>query len=156
MSRPRTKNKVVCQNNSCSFFRKEQGKDLIKRGINRSGHKQYICLHCNQYFVETKGTPLYRKRLSERKIKQLCKELVEKKGIRAVERTLKINKNTICNYLSEFAEHAKEMSKYLTKELCLSTYEVDEFWTFVKKNKKNLSKTATKNLQQVISGDTQY
>ncbi|MBS3162867.1 hypothetical protein J4467_02995 [Candidatus Woesearchaeota archaeon] len=153
MSRPRTKNKVVCQNNSCSFFRKEFGKNIIKRGINKSKHKQYICLHCKKYFVETKGTPLYRRRLSERKIKELCKELVEKKGIRAVGRTTNINKNTICSYLSAFAEHAKEISKYLTKNLGLSTYEVDEFWTFVKKNKKNLSKTARRNLMQVTSGD---
>lgn len=155
MSRPRSKNKVVCQNKFCSLFRKEQGKNIIKRGINKSNHKQYICLHCNKYFVETKGTPLYRRRLSERKIKILCKELVEKKGIRAVERTIGINKNTICSYLSAFAEHAKEISKYLTKDLGLETYEVDEFWAFVKKNKKNLSKTAAKNLQQVISGDIQ-
>jgi len=150
--RPRSKNKVVCQNNSCFFFRKEQGKNIIKKGINKSRHKQYICLHCNKYFVERKGTPLYRKRLSERKIRQLCKELVEKKGIRAVERTTGINKNTICSYLASFAEHAREISKYLTKDLELSTYEVDEFWTFVKKNKKNLSKTAMKKVQKEISG----
>jgi len=138
--RPRSKNKVVCQNNSCFFFRKEQGKNIIKKGINKSRHKQYICLHCNKYFVERKGTPLYRKRLSERKIRQLCKELVEKKGIRAVERTTGINKNTICSYLASFAEHAREISKYLTKDLELATY------------KKNLSKTAMKKVQKEISG----
>ena len=155
MSRPRTKNKVVCQNNVCFFYKKEEGKDIIKKGINRSGKKQYLCFHCHKYFVDTKGTPLYRRRLSERKIKELCKELVEKKGIRAVERTTGIHRDTIGSYLSAFAEHAKEISKYLTKNLELSTYEVDEFWTFVKKNKKNLSKTARKNVMQVTSGATQ-
>jgi len=155
MARPRSKNKVVCENKLCSFFRKEQGKNIIKKGINRAKHRQYICLHCNKYFVETKGTPLYNRKLSDRKIKELCKELVEKKGIRAVERTLGIHRDTIGSYLSAFAEHAKEISKYLTRNLELSTYEVDEFWTFVKKNKKNLSKTTKKNLQQAISGDIQ-
>ena len=155
MARPRTKNKVVCQNKSCSFYRKEQGKNITRQGKNNAGHERYKCWHCDKYFVETKGTPLYNRKLSERKIKELCKELVEKKGIRAVQRTTKIHRDTIGSYLSAFAEHAKEISKYLTKNLELSTYEVDEFWTFVKKNKKNLSPLAMKNLQQVTSGDTQ-
>lgn len=152
MARQKSKNKAVCQNNCCKFFHKENGKDIIKQGKNYADHMRYLCKHCKTYFVETKGSPLYRRRLSERKIKELCKELVEKKGIRAVARTTNINKNTICSYLSAFAEHAKEISKYLTKDLGLSTYEVDEFWTFVKKNKKNLSKTARRNLMQVTSG----
>jgi len=153
MARPKSKNKAICQNKKCTFFHKEKGKNITKQGKNYADHNKFLCKHCNSYFVETKGTPLYRRRLSERKIKELCKELVEKKGIRAVQRTTRINKNTICSYLSAFAEHAKEVSKYLTKNLELSTYEVDEFWTFVKKNKKNLSKTVRKNLEQVTSGD---
>lgn len=136
MARPKTKNNGICQNKKCLFFQKEKGKDIIKRGKNKSNHVILFCKHCNTYFVDTKGTPLYRRRLSERKIKQLCKELVEKKGVRAVARTIHINKNTISSYLSAFAEHAKEVSKYFIKDLGLSTYEVDEFWTFVKKTKK--------------------
>jgi len=152
MARPRLKNRAICQNENCSFFRKEEGKSIIKKGRNYAKHQRFLCKHCDVAFVETKGTPLYRKRLSERKIKQLCKELMEIKGIRAVERTTGINKNTIGSYLSSFAEHAKEMSKYLTKNVGLSAHELDEFWTFVKKNKKKLSPLATKNLQQVTSG----
>src|SRR3989304_2305588 len=104
---------------------------------------------------EKKGTPLYRRKLSERKIKELCEELMETKGIRALERTIKVHRDTIGSYLSAFAEHAKEMSKYLTKDVGLSTHELDEFWTFVKKNKRKLSPLATKNLQQVTSGVSQ-
>ena len=152
MARPRGKIKVVCQNESCSHYRKETGKDIVKRGKNKREHQRYFCFNCNTYFVETKGTPLYRRKLSERKIKQLCEEFVETKGIRALERTIKVHRDTIGSYLSGFAEHAKEMSKYLTKNVGMSTHELDEFWTFVKKNKKKLSPLAMKNLQQVTSG----
>jgi len=152
MVRPKSKNKAICQNKGCSHFRKEIGKNIIKKGKNYAGHQRFLCKHCNVVFVETKGTPLYRRRLSERKIKQLCKEFVETKGIRAVERTTGINRNTIGSYLSAFAEHAKNASKYLMKNLDLTAYELDEFWTFVKKNKKNLSPLAKKNLRQVTSG----
>ena len=82
---------------------------------------------------------MYQKKLSERKIKAICKELVEKKGIRAVERTLNVHRDTIGNLLKDLAEHALSMTNYMVHDLKLSTYEVDELWTFVKKNKKNLS-----------------
>lgn len=152
MSRPKSKNKAICQNRACSYHQKEQGKDVIKKGKNYAKHQRFLCRHCQVIFVETKGTPLYRRRLSERKIKKLCEELMETKGIRAIARTMKIHRDTVGSYLSAFAEHATELSKYLTKNVGLSEHELDEFWTFVKKNKRKLSPTATKKLQQVISG----
>jgi transposase-like protein len=148
MARPRSKIKVVCQNKDCSHFLKKIGADIIKRGFNRAKHRQYFCFNCNKYFVETKGTPLYQKKLSERKIKEICKELVEKKGVRAISRTHHVNKNTICKLLSDLANHATSMTKYLVHDLNLSTYEVDEILTFVKKNKKNLSQKQIRSLNQ--------
>ena len=141
MVRKRSNNDVVCQNESCSFYLKESGKDIIKRGFNRAKHRQYFCFHCNKYFVETKGTPLYHKQLSERKIKEICKELVHKKGVRAVAETTNVNKNTVCSLLNDLAEHALTMSNYLVHDLNLSTYEVDELLTFIKKTKKQLTPT---------------
>lgn len=148
MARPKTENKAVCQNSSCSFFRKETGKDITKQGKNYARHQRFLCKHCNVIFVETKGTLLYQKKLSERKIKAICKELVEKKGVRAISRTLNVNKNTICNLLSDLADHASSMTNYLVHDLKLETYEVDEILTVVKKNKKNLSQKQICSLDQ--------
>lgn len=148
MSRPRGKISVICQNEKCSHFRKENGKNIIKKGKNSAGHRQYFCFHCGKYFVETKGTPLYQKKLSERKIKQICKELVEKKGVRAVERTLGIHRDTICNLLNDVANHALTMTNHMVHDLGLSTYEADEILTIVKKNKKNLTKKQIYSLNQ--------
>lgn len=148
MARPRGKNKVVCQNRSCAYFHIEVGKDIVKRGHNTAGHQRYYCNHCSKYLVETKGTPLYQKKLSERKIKAICKELVEKKGVRAISRTLNVNKNTVCSLLSDLADHAMSMTNYLVHDLKLETYEVDEILTVVKKNKKNLSQKQIYSLDQ--------
>lgn len=139
MARPRTKFKAVCQNKGCSHYLKEKGKDIIKKGKNTAGHQRYYCNNCSSYFVETKGTPLYQKKLSERKIKAICRELVEKKGIRAVERTMHVHRDTVCSLLSDLAEHALSMSQYLVKDLGLDTYEADELLTFIKKTKRGLS-----------------
>jgi len=107
----------------------------VKIGKSEQGVQRYLCKHCNKSFVETKGTPLYNRKLSKEKILLLCKELVERKGLRAVERTTGIHRDTVGNYLSAFAEHAVKISKYLTQNLGLSTHEMDEFWTFIKKKK---------------------
>ena len=148
MARPLTKNKAVCQNQVCSFFRKEVEKMITKQGKNYAGHQRFLCKQCGVVFVETKGTPLYQKKLSERKIKEICKELVEKKGIRAVERTVHVHRDTICNLLDDLAKHALHMTNHLVHDLGLSAYEVDEILTFIKKTKKNLSPSMIASLNQ--------
>lgn len=80
---------------------------------------------------------------------------METKGIRGIARTLHIHRDTLGSYLSAFAEHATEMSQYLTKNVGLSAPEFDEFWTFVKKNKRKLSPIAMRELQRVTSGVSQ-
>lgn len=81
MSRPRGEIYVVCQNDKCRFYIKEEGKDIVKRGKYRTGHQRYFCHHCKTFFMETKGTLLYRKHLSKSEIINICKHLVEKNGI---------------------------------------------------------------------------
>lgn len=154
MARPRGKTKVVCQNKTCGFFRKETGKDIVKRGFNRAGTQRYFCNHCKKYLVERSGTPLYRKRLSLRKIKQLCALLVEKNGVRSISRITKLNKNTVVAWLEDLAEHAEHLTSFLVHDLSLSTYEVDELWTTVKKNKRKLSAQAMLGLSKVKPGHT--
>jgi transposase-like protein len=148
MARPKTKNKAVCQNKSCQYFRKEKDKDITKQGKNYASHQRFLCKHCNVVFVETKGTPLYNRKLSERKIKDICKELVRKNGVRSTAERVNVNKNTVCSYLNILAEHALAMTNHLVHDLRLSTYEVDELLTFIKKTKKGLTPTMISSLTQ--------
>ena len=154
MARPRSKIKAVCQNKQCDFYRREAEKDIIKRGHSSSGTQMYKCLHCGKYLAETKGTPMYRRRLGEKKIKQLCELLVEKNGVRSVARLTKLNKNTVGAWLDNLANHAGEVTGFLVRNLGLSTYEVDEFWSTVKKNKRKLSQTARRQILKATHGRT--
>lgn len=147
MARTRSKIKEVCQNSNCPCYRKEKGKDIVKRGTNTAGHQRYYCFNCNQYFVETKGTPLYKRKLSERKIKAVCKEFVETRGIRATERAVHVHRDTIRDLIDGLGEHALSMTNFLVHDLGLSAYEVDELFTTIKKNR-NLSRTATNSLEK--------
>ena len=154
MARPRSIVYVTCQNLRCKYYLKEKGKNIIKRGKNRAGHHLYKCLHCGKTFCETKSTPLYRKHLSEQEITKICKLLVEKNGIRSIERITGHHRDTIGRLLEDMAEHAEQVNRTLLCELNLTQYEMDELWTTVKKNRKKLSITAQLQLKKVAPTST--
>ncbi len=151
MSRPKSNIKITCQNPKCKQYHKEKNKNLIKRGKNRAGHQLYRCLYCGYTFSETIITPLYRKHLSEQEITRITKLLVEKNGIRSIERITGHHRDTIGNLLEDMAEHADQVNNTLLVNLGLSQYEMDELWTTVKKNRKKLSITAQLQLRKVAS-----
>jgi len=78
--------------------------------------------------------------------------LVEKNGIRSIERITGHHRDTIGRLLEDMAEHAAEMNEYLIKTLELTPLECDEIWSFVKKNKKILSPVAQTGLARVMHG----
>ena len=138
----------------CRYFLKESGKDIVKRGKNRAGHQQYYCNHCHKWFVEIANTPLYHKHLSESEIINICKHLLEKNGIRSIERITGHHRDTIGRLLEDMAEHAEQMNDYLIENLGLTPFECDEFWSFVKKNRRRLSPAAQIGLRKVMHGST--
>lgn len=150
MPRPRGKIESVCQNPRCRYYHRENGKDIIKSGRYSTGHQRYYCKHCKTYFMETKGTPLYRKHLSEDEIINICKHLVEKNGIRSIERLTGHHRDTIGRLLEDVAEHAEQMNDYLINNLDLTPFECDEFWTTIKKNRRRLSEMARMELKKVM------
>lgn len=135
MSRPRGKIDVTCQNSDCKYYLTEEGKDIIKRGTYKTGHQRYLCKHCSTFFMETKGGPLYRKHLTTTETIAICKLIVEKNGIRSIERITGHHRDTIGRLLDDLAKHASMVNELLLRPVKLDPFEVDEFWTFVKKTK---------------------
>ncbi|MFZ2409942.1 MAG: hypothetical protein WAW23_00060 [Candidatus Methanoperedens sp.] len=154
MARPRGKIEITCQNPDCKYFLREEGKDILKRGKNRAGHQQYYCNHCHSWFVETANTPLYHKHLLKKDIIRVCKHLVEKNGIRSIERITGFHRDTIGRLLEEMALHAKYVNDILLNEIKLSKFEVDEMWTTIKKNRKKLSMEAQNQMNKAMRGNT--
>ena len=136
-----------------NFF-KEEGKDILKRGKNRAGHQQYYCNHCCKWLVETANTPLYHRHLSKSEIIKICKHLVEKNGIRSIERITGQHRDTIGKLIEDLALHAEMVNNILLQEVKLEQFEVDEMWTFVKKNKKKLSPEAQIQMSKVMPGSS--
>jgi len=148
MARPRKNHKVVCQNNKCDFYRIQNGKDIISKGTNKAGHKQYKCLYCDTYFTDTKGTPMFNLKTSEKKVKKICLEFMEGSGIRSIERKVHIHRDTVGSIIDKLGKHANELTNYLVHDLKLSTIEVDELFATIQKKRKNLTQKEINSLVQ--------
>ncbi len=92
----------VCQ-------RKRKYNEIVRNGHNYAGHQVFRFMCCGKQFVETLGTPFYGKRLPEKEIIGICKLLVEKNGVRSIERITGHHRDTISNLLKDMAEHAEMM-----------------------------------------------
>jgi hypothetical protein len=84
----------------------------------------------------------------------ICKLLVEKNGIRAIERIMEIHRDTISDVIEDLARHARDVTDFLIKNVGLTKVQVDELWSFVKKNKRTLMREMLMQIDMPIAGYT--
>ena len=61
------------------------------------------------------------------------------------------NKNTIMLFTDKLAIRCKQANEFFLKDIQLSQVEIDELWTFVKKNKRKLDKKTIQTIQKVTA-----
>lgn len=152
--RKRRKLDVVCPNSGCQHHGKRGLRNIIRSGKKANGTRNYRCTTCNRQFVRTAGTIFYRSRIRRKEAKKIANLLVEKIGIRGVSRATERNKNTIVLFTNKLAERCKQVNEFLLQDVQLSPIEVDELWTFIKKNKKGLSKKTIQMLNRATASRT--
>lgn len=135
-----TKLNIACPNKDCRLHKKVFKANIVKNGYKKNKHRNYKCTTCGKQFVETIGTPLYHKKLKKKEIVKICEHFTEKMSFRAVARVTHHKLDTIRNLAEDMASHAKQTNDFFLYDLKLNATEVDEIWTFVKKNKKILPK----------------
>ena len=148
MPKKRRKLDVFCQNLECSFFDKKGVKNVIRNGKKSNGVQNYKCTECDVSFVRTKGTMFYHKKLKKKDVIEIVKHSVETNSLRGIARQTNHNKNTICAYVSLIANHCEKVNDILIKDVKLGVNEIDEMWSFVKKNKKKLPKNFSQTLKK--------
>jgi hypothetical protein len=62
--------------------------------------------------------------------------LAEGLGLRGTSRVLEIKLDTVRRWLAKATLHCEQVNDMLLRDLKLSQVQVDELWTFVKKNTK--------------------
>jgi len=63
--------------------------------------------------------------------------LAEGNGIRATARIKKVDKDTVSAWLARASQHVEAVSRYLMVNLHFEAVQLDEFWSFVQKKKRN-------------------
>ena len=139
-----------CQNKECRTYGKKGLSNINGKGFDRNGCRKLKCTECNKYFNATKGTPFFGKHLSKREIIQISKQFVEKTSFRGVARTTGHHLDTIRSLASDVAEHCEAVTEFLLRDVKLGTHEIDEFWNFVKKNKKKLPTNFSRTLSKAM------
>ena len=139
-----------CQNKECRAYGKKNLGNLVSNGHDRNGARKILCNECKKSFNETKGTPFFGKHLSKREIIKISKQFVEKSSFRGVARATGHHLDTIRSLASDVAEHCGEVTEFLLQDVKLGTHEIDEFWNFVKKNKKMLPRNFSQTLSKAM------
>ena len=143
---------MTCPNEGCGHHNRESGKHIIMKGRNRAGHQRYFCFRCATYFVETSGTPMYRKHMSASELTVICRLLAERRGIRSIERSTGRHRDTIGRLLGDMAEHAERLDCFLARDMNMGRRECESLWTTVRRCKRVLSAKAMTGLKNVVRG----
>ena len=150
MPKKRRKLDVFCQNSDCKCSNKKGLKNIVRNGKRQNGTQYYKCTECGVSFVRTKGTIFYHKKLNKKDIAEISRHLVETNSFRGIARQTKHNKNTICSYVGLIANHCAQFNEILIHDVKLGTHEIDELWSFVKKNKKKLPTNFSRTLSKAM------
>jgi len=105
---------------------------VVRNGTLR-GRQRYHCKGCGAWFGETHGTPMYRLRTPPEEVGRSLLVVMRRGSLRAAEEITGHKYETIGRWLRLAAEHAEALTEVLVHDLELSTLEVDEFWSFVRR-----------------------
>ena len=97
------------------------------------GRQRYHCKGCGAWYGETHGTPMYRLRTPPEEVGRVLLVVMRRGSLRAAEEITGHKYETIGRWLRLAAEHAEALTEVLVHDLELSTLEVDEFWSFVRR-----------------------
>ncbi len=122
----------------------------VVRNGSIKGRQRYHCRGCGAWFGETQGTPLYRLRTPPEEIARALLVARRRGSLRAAEEITGHKYETISHWLQLAADHAEALTRVLVHDLQLSTLEVDEFCSFVKR--KRATSPRTTRLRSAIAG----
>jgi len=118
----------ACPNPACE-------KPHVIRNGSSNGRRRYQCRGCGRFFGATEGTPMYRLHTPASEVAHALLIVMRRGSLRAAEEITGHKYETIGQWLQRASEHAEALTAILTQDLHLSTVEIDEFWSFVRKKR---------------------
>lgn len=121
-----------CDNKVCTDFAKI-GAQNIK--VHSYAERRYYCAACKQTFSFDKGTFFETLRTDRPILLDAIAMLVERSSLRAISRIKHCKLRTVLFWLDLAGQQAAAVSRHLIRGLHLTQAQIDELWTFVKKNR---------------------
>jgi hypothetical protein len=97
--------------------------------------RQFHCMSCKGYFLETHGTIFHGKQGAVERIVHVLACLAEGLGIRATARVFEVDANTVLQWLVEAAEQLRAFSAYFLCDLHLEQLQLDEVYAVLRARK---------------------
>jgi IS1 family transposase len=94
--------------------------------------RQFHCMSCQGYFLETHGTIFHGKQGAAERIVHVLACLAEGLGIRATARVFEVDANTVLQWLVEAAEQLRAFSAYFLCDLHLEQVQLDELYAVLR------------------------
>jgi IS1 family transposase/transposase-like protein len=121
-----------CPTPSCPYYGWVGLGNLRANGYPSGGRwRQFQCRSCQQYFLETHGTPLHGKRVPPEVLIWVVGALAEGLGIRAVARVFAVDPNTVLPWLTEVADQATAFSRYFLHDVHVTQVQMDELFALL-------------------------
>jgi transposase-like protein len=131
---------IACPNPNCRQHGKKALGNVVSNGTYRTRStgkaRLFLCRTCGKAFSSRSGTAFFDLRSPRKKVLMGLRLLAEGLGLRGTSRVLEVKLDTIRRWLATAALHCEQVSDMLVQDLNLSQVQVDELWTFVKKNTK--------------------
>jgi transposase-like protein len=97
--------------------------------------RRYSCTTCKHTFSFDKGTFFETVRTDRQILVEAVAMLVERNSLRASGRLKQGKLQTVLHWLDLAGPHAAALSNHFIRGLHLTQAQIDELWTFVKKNR---------------------
>ncbi len=121
--------KQFCPTPCCAYYGWAGLGNLRANGYPSGGRwRQFQCLSCKKYFLETHGTPLHGKRVPPEVLVWAVGAVAEGLGIRAVARVFAVAPNTVLQWLTEVADQAAAFSRYGLHDVQGTQVQLDELF----------------------------
>lgn len=130
---------VACPNVRCKSFGRTGAGAVVSNGTYFVGSlrvRKFICRHCGKVFNSRARTPFRWLHTPQRKVLMALKLLVKGLSLRGTAEVLEVKLDTVRNWLRRAAQHSAAVNQMLVRDLRLSQVQVDELWTFARKNTK--------------------
>ena len=135
---PKSKfNDIACTNPSCRDFGIVGMENIVGNGTYETQNervRKFVCKTCDKSFNSRSGTVFHDLRTNKDTFMIGLKMVLNDIPLRKISYLLDIKLDTIREWLLRAANHSERVNEIFLKELKISKVELDELWTFVKKN----------------------